>query len=167
MSQVRGSGSWRASEAGATASLASCAFGVGRVLPPWPGFSLFASVQSHLLELGRSVGRSGAGLAPAVVPGTVLGVRLPGLPRRGLHSRPASVCSAVLTDAAPLSAPAFSLVFPMLKMVLTEMPYHSEEEEEQMAQILQILTVHAQLRASPDTPPERVDEVGRLSRPVV
>lgn len=48
----------------------------------------------------------------------------------------------------------------MLKMVLTEMPYHSEEEEEQMAQILQILTVHAQLRASPDTPPERVDEVG-------
>uniref|UniRef100_A0A8C6GXV6 Stalled ribosome sensor GCN1 n=1 Tax=Mus spicilegus TaxID=10103 RepID=A0A8C6GXV6_MUSSI len=63
-------------------------------------------------------------------------------------------------DAAPLSAPAFSLVFPMLKMVLTEMPYHSEEEEEQMAQILQILTVHAQLRASPDTPPERVDENG-------
>lgn len=48
----------------------------------------------------------------------------------------------------------------MLKMVLTEMPYHSEEEEEQMAQILQILTVHAQLRASPDTPPERVDENG-------
>ncbi|GAB1290067.1 eIF-2-alpha kinase activator GCN1 [Apodemus speciosus] len=63
-------------------------------------------------------------------------------------------------DAAPLSAPAFSLVFPMLKMVLTEMPYHSEEEEEQMAQILQILTVHAQLRASPDTPSERVDENG-------
>ncbi|XP_038201038.1 eIF-2-alpha kinase activator GCN1 [Arvicola amphibius] len=63
-------------------------------------------------------------------------------------------------DAAPLSAPAFSLVFPMLKMVLTEMPYHSEEEEEQMAQILQILTVHAQLRASPNTPPERVDENG-------
>lgn len=56
----------------------------------------------------------------------------------------------------------------MLKMVLTEMPYHSEEEEEQMAQILQILTVHAQLRASPDTPPERVDEVGReLCYPMV
>lgn len=74
---------------------------------------------------------------------------------------PQLLCSAALTDAAPLSAPAFSLVFPMLKMVLTEMPYHSEEEEEQMAQILQILTVHAQLRASPNTPPERVDEVGR------
>uniref|UniRef100_A0A2R8ZUA1 Stalled ribosome sensor GCN1 n=1 Tax=Pan paniscus TaxID=9597 RepID=A0A2R8ZUA1_PANPA len=63
--------------------------------------------------------------------------------------------------AAPLSAPAFSLVFPFLKMVLTEMPHHSEEEEERMAQILQILTVQAQLRASPSTPPGRVDEVGR------
>uniref|UniRef100_G1SPJ5 Stalled ribosome sensor GCN1 n=2 Tax=Oryctolagus cuniculus TaxID=9986 RepID=G1SPJ5_RABIT len=63
-------------------------------------------------------------------------------------------------DAAPLSAPAFSLVFPLLKMVLTEMPHHSEEEEERMAQILQILTVHAQLRASPGTPPGRVDENG-------
>lgn len=66
-----------------------------------------------------------------------------------------------LTDAAPLSAPAFSLVFPFLKMVLTEMPHHSEEEEERMAQILQILTVHAQLRASSSNPPGRVDEVGR------
>ncbi|XP_014444459.1 eIF-2-alpha kinase activator GCN1 [Tupaia chinensis] len=62
-------------------------------------------------------------------------------------------------DAAPLSAPAFSLVFPLLKMVLTEMPHHSEEEE-RMAQILQILTVHAQLRASPGIPPGRVDENG-------
>ncbi|XP_045222590.2 stalled ribosome sensor GCN1 isoform X3 [Macaca fascicularis] len=62
--------------------------------------------------------------------------------------------------AVPLSAPAFSLVFPFLKMVLTEMSHHSEEEEERMAQILQILTVHAQLRASPSTPPGRVDENG-------
>lgn len=45
-------------------------------------------------------------------------------------------------------------------MVLTEMPQHSEEEEERMAQILQILTVHAQLRASPSHPPGRVDENG-------
>ncbi|XP_055986980.1 stalled ribosome sensor GCN1 [Sorex fumeus] len=63
-------------------------------------------------------------------------------------------------DAAPLSAPAFSLVFPFLKMVLTEMPHHSEEEEERMAQILQILTVHAQLRAAPSSVPGRVDENG-------
>ncbi|XP_072658860.1 stalled ribosome sensor GCN1 isoform X1 [Canis lupus baileyi] len=63
-------------------------------------------------------------------------------------------------DAAPLSAPAFSLVFPFLKMVLTELPHNSEEEEERMAQILQILTIHAQLRASPSHPPGRVDENG-------
>ncbi|XP_065745415.1 stalled ribosome sensor GCN1 [Phocoena phocoena] len=63
-------------------------------------------------------------------------------------------------DATPLSAPAFCLVFPFLKMVLTEMPHHSKEEEERVAQILQILTVHAQLRASPSSPPGRVDENG-------
>lgn len=72
-----------------------------------------------------------------------------------------------LADAAPLSAPAFSLVFPLLKMVLTEMPHHTEEEEEQMAQILQILTVHAQLRASSSIPPGRVDEVGRICSPLI
>ena len=79
-----------------------------------------------------------------------------------LGARPACRVGLLLalTDAAPLSAPAFSLVFPFLKMVLTEMPHHSEEEEERMAQILQILTVHAQLRASPSNPPGRVDEVG-------
>lgn len=78
---------------------------------------------------------------------------------------PARLCLLLaLTDAAPLSAPAFSLVFPFLKMVLTEMPHHSEEEEERMAQILQILTVHAQLRASPSNPPGHVDEVGRGAR---
>ncbi|XP_077016110.1 stalled ribosome sensor GCN1 [Tamandua tetradactyla] len=62
--------------------------------------------------------------------------------------------------ASPLSAPAFSLVFPFLKMVLTELPHRSEEEEERVAQILQVLTVHAQLRASPSNPPGRVDENG-------
>lgn len=78
---------------------------------------------------------------------------------------PARLCLLLaLADAAPLSAPAFSLVFPFLKMVLTEMPHHSEEEEERMAQILQILTVHAQLRASPSNPRGRVDEVGRGAR---
>uniref|UniRef100_A0A8C7BAM2 GCN1 activator of EIF2AK4 n=1 Tax=Neovison vison TaxID=452646 RepID=A0A8C7BAM2_NEOVI len=75
-----------------------------------------------------------------------------------LHSH--TITSRVGKDAAPLSAPAFSLVFPFLKMVLTEMPHHSEEEEERMAQILQILTVHSQLRASPSNPPGRVDENG-------
>ncbi|XP_030743287.1 eIF-2-alpha kinase activator GCN1 [Echinops telfairi] len=77
-----------------------------------------------------------------------------------LHSHTIARLGKSELDAAPLSAPAFSLVFPFLKMVLTEMPYHSEEEEEQMAQVLQILTVHSQLRASPSTPPGRVDENG-------
>ncbi|XP_008140997.2 eIF-2-alpha kinase activator GCN1 [Eptesicus fuscus] len=77
-----------------------------------------------------------------------------------LHSHTITTVRKGEPDAAPLSAPAFSLVFPFLKMVLTEMPHHSEEEEERMAQILQILTVHAQLRASPSNPPGRVDENG-------
>ncbi|XP_075390131.1 stalled ribosome sensor GCN1 [Tenrec ecaudatus] len=77
-----------------------------------------------------------------------------------LHSHTITRLGKSEPDAAPLSAPAFSLVFPFLKMVLTEMPHHSEEEEEQMAQVLRILTVHAQLRASPSTPPGRVDENG-------
>ncbi|KAK2498494.1 hypothetical protein MC885_005115 [Smutsia gigantea] len=76
-----------------------------------------------------------------------------------LHSHTDPVCF-LLTDAAPLSAPAFSLVFPFLKMVLTDMPHQSEEEEERVAQILQILTVHAQLRASPTSPPGHMDENG-------
>lgn len=44
-------------------------------------------------------------------------------------------------------------------MVLTDMPCHSEEEEERMAQILQILIVHSQLRAAPSSTPGHVDEV--------
>uniref|UniRef100_A0A452HQ02 TOG domain-containing protein n=1 Tax=Gopherus agassizii TaxID=38772 RepID=A0A452HQ02_9SAUR len=49
---------------------------------------------------------------------------------------------------ASLSAPAFSLVFPLLKTVLTETPNDSEEKEALMVKILQILTVHAQLRSA-------------------
>ncbi|XP_036613862.1 eIF-2-alpha kinase activator GCN1 [Trichosurus vulpecula] len=64
--------------------------------------------------------------------------------------------------AAPLSAPAFSLVFPFLKMVLTETPNRSEDDEQLMVQILQILTVHAQLRSSPSSSNQAlwVDENG-------
>ncbi|KAG8146188.1 putative Translational activator GCN1-like protein [Naja naja] len=42
---------------------------------------------------------------------------------------------------APLSAPAFSLVFPLLKMVLLETPNDSEEKEELLVKVLQIITV--------------------------
>ncbi|XP_053135159.1 eIF-2-alpha kinase activator GCN1 [Hemicordylus capensis] len=48
----------------------------------------------------------------------------------------------------PLSAPAFSLVFPLLKMVLLETPNDSEEKEELLVKALQTIMVHAQLRSS-------------------
>ncbi|XP_044304801.1 eIF-2-alpha kinase activator GCN1 [Varanus komodoensis] len=47
----------------------------------------------------------------------------------------------------PLPAPAFSLVFPLLKMVLLQTPNDSEEKEELMVKALQTITVHAQLRS--------------------
>uniref|UniRef100_A0A8C3N0Q8 Uncharacterized protein n=1 Tax=Geospiza parvula TaxID=87175 RepID=A0A8C3N0Q8_GEOPR len=62
--------------------------------------------------------------------------------------------------AAPLSAPAFSLVFPLLKTVMTETPHNSEDKEEFLVKILQILTVHAQLRSSGNGQSLLVDENG-------
>ncbi|XP_053558036.1 eIF-2-alpha kinase activator GCN1 [Bombina bombina] len=50
---------------------------------------------------------------------------------------------------SPLSAPAFSFTFPLLKMVLMETANDSEENEELLVQTLQILTEHSQLRSSP------------------
>nr|XP_033809981.1 eIF-2-alpha kinase activator GCN1 isoform X2 [Geotrypetes seraphini] len=52
--------------------------------------------------------------------------------------------------ASPLSAPAFSYVFPFLRTVLMGTRNDSEEEEELLVYILQIFTVHAQLRSSSD-----------------
>ncbi|XP_061459241.1 stalled ribosome sensor GCN1 [Rhineura floridana] len=60
----------------------------------------------------------------------------------------------------PLSAPAFSLAFPLLKMVLLETPSDSEEEEELLVKVLQTITVHAQLRSSPSSLSLLVDENG-------
>ncbi|KAM4708063.1 stalled ribosome sensor GCN1 [Discoglossus pictus] len=62
-------------------------------------------------------------------------------------------------EAAPLSAPAFSYVFPLLKMVLMDTPNDSEENEELLVQALQILTEHSQLRSSPNKI-ELLDEYG-------
>ncbi|OXB71660.1 UNVERIFIED_CONTAM: hypothetical protein H355_015599, partial [Colinus virginianus] len=62
--------------------------------------------------------------------------------------------------AAPLSAPAFSLVFPLLKTVMTETSHDSEDKEEFLVKILQILTVHAQLRSSVNGQALLVDENG-------
>lgn len=122
-------------------------------------WNLFVHFNSHILELGSVWGRSRTGFRtglPAVVPVIILCASgcqkgFPAFPPAhslwGWRLRQQRLCPALpvelclplaLTDAAPLSAPAFSLVFPFLKMVLTEMPCHSEEEEERMAQILQI-----------------------------
>ncbi|XP_015280782.1 PREDICTED: translational activator GCN1 [Gekko japonicus] len=60
----------------------------------------------------------------------------------------------------PLSAPAFSLVFPLLKMVLLETPNDSEEKEELLVKVLQTITVHAQLRSSTNNQSLLVDENG-------
>lgn len=65
----------------------------------------------------------------------------------------------LFTGAAPLSAPAFSLVFPLLKMVMIETPHNSEDKEEFLVKILQILMVHAQLRSSANGQSLLVDEV--------
>uniref|UniRef100_A0A8C3LHF5 GCN1 activator of EIF2AK4 n=1 Tax=Chrysolophus pictus TaxID=9089 RepID=A0A8C3LHF5_CHRPC len=64
------------------------------------------------------------------------------------------------SGAAPLSAPAFSLVFPLLKTVMTETSHDSEDKEEFLVKILQILTVHAQLRSSTNGQALLVDENG-------
>ncbi|ETE58940.1 Translational activator GCN1, partial [Ophiophagus hannah] len=77
-----------------------------------------------------------------------------------------SLVSCVMPDhlktfgPVPLSAPAFSLVFPLLKMVLLETPNDSEEKEELMVKVLQIITVHAQLRSSTNDENWLVDENG-------
>lgn len=65
----------------------------------------------------------------------------------------------LFAGAAPLSAPAFSLVFPLLKTVMTETSHDSEDKEEFLVKILQILTVHAQLRSSTNGQALLVDEV--------
>uniref|UniRef100_A0A8C8S2Z5 TOG domain-containing protein n=1 Tax=Pelusios castaneus TaxID=367368 RepID=A0A8C8S2Z5_9SAUR len=64
------------------------------------------------------------------------------------------------SGTAPLSAPAFCLVFPLLKTVLIETPNDSEEKEALMVKILQIFTVHAQLRSSASGQTSLVDENG-------
>lgn len=65
----------------------------------------------------------------------------------------------LFAGAAPLSAPAFSLVFPLLKTVMTETSRDGEDKEEFLVKILQILTVHAQLRSSANGQALLVDEV--------
>uniref|UniRef100_A0A4W5R6Q8 GCN1 activator of EIF2AK4 n=1 Tax=Hucho hucho TaxID=62062 RepID=A0A4W5R6Q8_9TELE len=63
-------------------------------------------------------------------------------------------------DMAPLSAPAFSFCFPLLNTVLRECSGSTEEMESMQVRALQVINVHAQLRAEVDTTDILIDENG-------
>ncbi|XP_029296590.1 LOW QUALITY PROTEIN: eIF-2-alpha kinase activator GCN1 [Cottoperca gobio] len=63
------------------------------------------------------------------------------------------------TDVAPLSAPAFSVCFPLLNAVVRESSDGMEEEEYLMIRALQVITEHSQLRAA-DSNDFLIDENG-------
>uniref|UniRef100_A0A8C8M680 TOG domain-containing protein n=1 Tax=Oncorhynchus tshawytscha TaxID=74940 RepID=A0A8C8M680_ONCTS len=62
-------------------------------------------------------------------------------------------------DMAPLSAPAFSFCFPLLNTVLRDSSGSTEETESMQVRALQVINVHAQLRAEVDTTDILIDEV--------
>uniref|UniRef100_A0A8K9V568 GCN1 activator of EIF2AK4 n=1 Tax=Oncorhynchus mykiss TaxID=8022 RepID=A0A8K9V568_ONCMY len=63
-------------------------------------------------------------------------------------------------DMAPLSAPAFSFCFPLLNTVLRDSSGSIEETESMQVRALQVINVHAQLRAEVDTTDILIDENG-------
>ncbi|CAB1319637.1 unnamed protein product [Coregonus sp. 'balchen'] len=63
-------------------------------------------------------------------------------------------------DMAPLSAPAFSFCFPLLNTVLRDSSGSTEETESMQVRALQVINVHAQLRAEVDTSDILIDENG-------
>uniref|UniRef100_A0A8C8HRQ3 TOG domain-containing protein n=1 Tax=Oncorhynchus tshawytscha TaxID=74940 RepID=A0A8C8HRQ3_ONCTS len=63
-------------------------------------------------------------------------------------------------DMAPLSAPAFSFCFPLLNTVLRDSSGSTEETESMQVRALQVINVHAQLRAEVDTTDILIDENG-------
>ncbi|XP_062854960.1 stalled ribosome sensor GCN1 [Trichomycterus rosablanca] len=63
-------------------------------------------------------------------------------------------------DVHPLSAPAFSFCFPLLKAVLGQNSGSSEDTELILTCALQIIHTHAQLRSSSDAPDLLIDENG-------
>uniref|UniRef100_A0A8C2X4T7 GCN1 activator of EIF2AK4 n=1 Tax=Cyclopterus lumpus TaxID=8103 RepID=A0A8C2X4T7_CYCLU len=61
---------------------------------------------------------------------------------------------------APLSAPAFSVCFPLLNAMLRESSGSTEETEDKMTRALQIVLEHSQLRAATDMDDIVIDENG-------
>lgn len=60
---------------------------------------------------------------------------------------------------APLSAPAFSVCFPLLNAMLRESSGSTEETENEMTRALQIVLEHSQLRAATGMDDIVIDEV--------
>lgn len=63
------------------------------------------------------------------------------------------------SDAAPLSAPAFSFCFPLLNATLRESSDSTEEAENTMMRALQVINEHSQLRADTNSDDVAIDEV--------
>uniref|UniRef100_A0A6Q2X9D2 TOG domain-containing protein n=1 Tax=Esox lucius TaxID=8010 RepID=A0A6Q2X9D2_ESOLU len=63
-------------------------------------------------------------------------------------------------DMAPLSAPAFSFCFPLLNIILRNSSDSTDDTENMMVRALQVINVHAQLRAEVDTTDVLIDENG-------
>ncbi|KAA8578930.1 hypothetical protein FQN60_017531 [Etheostoma spectabile] len=63
-------------------------------------------------------------------------------------------------DVAPLSAPAFSVCFPLLNAMLREFSGSTEETENMMTRALQVISVHCQLRAATEMDDLAIDENG-------
>ncbi|XP_023197971.1 eIF-2-alpha kinase activator GCN1 isoform X2 [Xiphophorus maculatus] len=61
---------------------------------------------------------------------------------------------------APLAAPAFSFCFPLLNAMLRESSGSTEETEGMMTRALQVVNVHAQLRAATESDDITIDENG-------
>lgn len=73
-----------------------------------------------------------------------------------------SLC-ILISDVAPLSAPAFSFCFPLLNATLRESSGSTEETENMMTRALQVINVHTQLRADTDNDEVAIDEVETLT----
>ncbi|KAF3850541.1 hypothetical protein F7725_012313 [Dissostichus mawsoni] len=61
---------------------------------------------------------------------------------------------------APLSAPAFSVCFPLLNAVVKKSSGSSEDEESQLIRALQVISEHCQLRSAADSDDMTIDENG-------
>uniref|UniRef100_A0A8C4ZPD5 GCN1 activator of EIF2AK4 n=1 Tax=Gadus morhua TaxID=8049 RepID=A0A8C4ZPD5_GADMO len=63
-------------------------------------------------------------------------------------------------DVTPLSAPAFSFCFPLLNAMLRDSSGSTEESESLMTRALQVVEVHAELRAETEVTDTFIDENG-------